>query len=293
MKVDDTLTLSCSASCDLQPTISWLFNGVPSLPQGAAIEISNDLIVLSANHTHGGTYPCSASNLLSSIYANVIVYVEYPETCSVVKTNISEENGDYVIDPDGAQGENPFPVCCDMISQGGVGVTVVSHNSESRTHVTEDDHDDYERDIQYVGSSFSQLAGLTIASTNCQQFIKNECKKSKLKDIQAYLRSRDGAKMTYWVGSSYGHKCVCGRTHSCADPGEGCNCNKNDNTWREDSGLLTLSTDESHLPVSQLRFGDIGGDGEEGYHTLGNSLITAMSLVTYAHNTTRNSHFSV
>ena len=134
MKVDDTLTLSCSASCDLQPTISRLFNGFPSLPQGAAIEISNDLIVLSANHTHGGTYPCSASNLLSSIYANVIVYVEYPETCSVVKTNISEENGDYVIDPDGAQGENPFPVCCDMISQGGVGVTVVSHNSESRTH---------------------------------------------------------------------------------------------------------------------------------------------------------------
>ena len=267
VKADEILTLSCSASSDLQPTISWLFDGVPSLPQGAAIETSNDVIVLSANYTHGGTYTCSASNSLSSIHANVIVYVEYPETCSVVKANISEESGDYVIDPDGVQGENPFTVYCNMTSQGGVGVTVVSHNSESKTHVTGDDDDDnYERDIQYIGSSLSQLAGLTEVSTNCHQFVKYDCMRSKFKDNQAYWRSRDGAKMTYWGGASYGHKCACGTTGSCADPGEGCNCDKNDNAWREDSGLLT---NKSHLPVSQLSFSDIGDDGEEGYHTLG------------------------
>ena len=114
VKADETLTVSCSASSDLQPKISWLFNGVPSLPQGAAIEISNDLIVLSVNYTHGGTYTCSASNSLSSIHANVIVYVKYPETCSVVKKDISGVSGDYVIDPDGVQDENPFTVYCDM-----------------------------------------------------------------------------------------------------------------------------------------------------------------------------------
>ena len=42
--------------------------------------------------------------------------------------------------------------------------------------------------------------------------------------------------------------------------------NKNDNVWREDSGVLT---DKTKLPVKQLRFGDIGDRGEQGYHTLG------------------------
>lgn len=55
-------------------------------------------------------------------------------------------------------------------------------------------------------------------------------------------------------------------TNSCANPNDGCNCDKNDHVWREDSGLLT---NKSHLPVSQLRFGDIEDNGEEGYHTLG------------------------
>ena len=50
-------------------------------------------------------------------------------------------------------------------------------------------------------------------------------------------------------GASYGDKCACGTTNSCADPEEGCNCDKNDNPWREDIGLLT---DKSHLAVSHL-----------------------------------------
>ena len=270
VKADETLTLSCSASSDLQPTMSWLFEGVPSLPQGPAIDESSDLVILSANFAHGGTYTCSATNSLSSIHADIIVYVKYPETCSVVKANISDVSGDYVIDPDGVQGENPFTVYCNMTGQGSVGVTVVSHNSESRTHVTGDGDDDkYVRDIQYIGSSFSQLKGLTEASTNCQQFIKYECRKSKLKvnnHLHGYWRSRDGAKMTYWGGATSGYMCACGTTNSCADPDDACNCDKNDKAWREDSGLLTI---KSHLPVSQLRFGDIGDDDEEGYHTLG------------------------
>ena len=61
-------------------------------------------------------------------------------------------------------------------------------------------------------------------------------------------------------------------TKSCADSIYGCNCDKNDGVWREDSGLLA---DKSQLPVKQLRFGDTGTYGdhavkdEKGYHTLG------------------------
>ena len=53
---------------------------------------------------------------------------------------------------------------------------------------------------------------------------------------------------------------------TCANPNRGCNCDKNDKEWREDSGLLT---DKTKLPVKQLRFGDTGGTREQGYHTLG------------------------
>ena len=79
--------------------------------------------------------------------------------------------------------------------------------------------------------------------------------------------SRDSSKMTYWGGASPGSgKCACGMTNSCADPSLGCNCDKNDDVWREDRGLLT---DKTKLPVKQLRFGDAGNSANQGYHTLG------------------------
>ncbi|PFX33053.1 hypothetical protein AWC38_SpisGene2057 [Stylophora pistillata] len=42
-------------------------------------------------------------------------------------------SGSYVIDPDGEGGEKPFEAYCDMTNKNGVGVTVVSHDSENRT----------------------------------------------------------------------------------------------------------------------------------------------------------------
>lgn len=265
---DEMLRLACSASSDLQPTISWLFDGVPSLPQGAAVDASQDLIILSANFSHGGNYTCNATNSLSSIHTNVTVFIKYPETCSTVKKEISIISGDYVIDPDGIQGENPFSVYCNMTDKEGIGVTVVSHDSENRTHVKGfEAHGSYSRDIQYIGASLSQLRGLTEASKSCEQFIKFECFSALLShNDHGYWLSRDDEKMTYWGGATYGNRCACGMNNSCADPGIGCNCDKNDYTWREDSGLLT---NKSHLPVSQLRFGDTGNSNEEGYHTLG------------------------
>ena len=61
-------------------------------------------------------------------------------------------------------------------------------------------------------------------------------------------------------------KWACGGTNARADSGRGCNCDTNDDVWREDSRLLT---EKSHLPVLQLRFGDTGSSQEYGYHTLG------------------------
>ncbi|XP_078363974.1 neurexin-4-like [Oculina patagonica] len=157
-----------------------------------------------------------------------------------------------------------------MSDKNGVGVTVISHDSESRMHVDGcEDHGCYSRDIHYTGASLSQLVSLTRVSSHCEQFIKYECYDSVIFEMgwRAWWVSRDSTKMTYWGGaSSSSGKCACRMTNSCANPSRPCNCDANDGVWREDSGILT---DKTHLPVKQLRFGDTGGSSEQGYHTLG------------------------
>ena len=271
--------LPCVAESDLSPTVTWLFHGKPSLPTDSNILQNNTLVIPSVKNSHAGSYTCRASNALSTIKAPVEIKTPItPSSCSVIRKFDSNSSGSYVIDPDGEGGLAPFTVHCDMHDKNGVGVTVISHNSESRTLVDGyDSHGDYSRSIHYSGVTLSQLRSLTRASTYCEQFIKYECYGSVLRlgssSPVGWWVSRDSAQMLYWGGASPGsNKCACGMTNSCADSWEPCNCDKNDAEWREDSGLLT---DKDHLPVKELRFGDTGTYGpnnvadEKGYHTLG------------------------
>ena len=152
-----------------------------------------------------------------------------------------------------------------MTDKNGVGVTVISHDSESSTHVLRQNR---LRNVRYTGASLSQLASLATVSSQCEQFIKYDCYNSNLglsKQVSWWV-SRDSSKMTYWGGASPGSgKCACGMTNSCAYSNLDCNCDKVDNVWRTDSGLLT---DKTKLPVKQLYFGDLGRT-QEGYCTLG------------------------
>jgi len=260
------LRLPCAAKSDLKPTVTWMKDGKPSLPVDSSILQDNTLVISSVKKSHDGSYTCKATNALSSIQTSVQVKTNSPSSCSVIRKDVSSSSGNYVIDPDGAGGLAPFTVYCDMSDKNGVGVTVVSHNSESRTLV--DGYDDcgsYSRSIHYSGASLSQLASLTDVSLNCEQFLKYECHRSFISTCSWWV-SRDARPMLYWGGASPGSKkCACGRNNSCADPSKACNCDKNDGVWREDSGLLT---DKSTLPVKELRFGDTG-TYEQGYHTLG------------------------
>ena len=75
-------------------------------------------------------------NSLRSVTATSVVKVITPKSCSSLKSGRSgSSSGNYTIDPDGKGGVEPFSVYCDMSDKGGVGVTVISHDSESRTHV--------------------------------------------------------------------------------------------------------------------------------------------------------------
>ena len=174
-------------------------------------------------------------------------------------------SGTYLIDPDGKGTLAPFNVTCNMTDKNGVGVTVISHDRETRTLVDGfESPGSYSRDIHYTGTSLSQLASLTKISSHCEQSIKYECYHSRLFKNQlvpfGWWVSRNKSNMTYWDGASAaGSKCA-SRLET------GCNCDKNDLEWREDGGFLT---DKTQLPVIQLRFGDTGHWLERGYHTLG------------------------
>ena len=266
-----TVRLPCVAESDLSTTITWTKDGDSSLPVDSTVLQNDTLIIHSIKQSHIGSYTCKVTNSLATIEAKVKLNspVKAGTCCTEVRKHFSKVSRNYVIDPDGEGGQAPFTVFCDMIDKNGVGVTIVSHDSESRTFVNGYNHKgSYSRDIHYTGASLSQLASLTRVSSHCEQFIKYECYHSVLlynNNPFGWWVSRDSTKMTYWGGASVRGKCACGMTNSCANPSYGCNCDRNDNVWREDSGLLTHKT---HLPVRQLRFGDADGSNK-GYHTLG------------------------
>ena len=264
--------VTCLAESDLRPTITWEKEGKLSLPVDTYFLPNGTLIFRNIKKLQEGSYICRANNALKTIEAKVKINAPVGTSCSVIRKYISSVSGNYVIDPDRGGGLGSFTVFCDMTDKSGVGVTVIGHNSESRTHVKGyGARGTYSRDIHYTGASLSQLASLASVSLHCEQFIKYECSASVLLsphwgDPYGWWVSRDSTKMTYWGGASISRKCACGMTSSCANSGFGCNCDKNDYVWREDSGLLT---DKTKLPVKQLRFGDASGHGQEGYHTLG------------------------
>jgi len=268
--IGSSVHLPCVAESDLKKTIAWTKDGKSLLPVESSFLPNGTLLIKNIKKSHEGSYTCRAANAVTTIEAKVKVSSPATATsCSVIRKHVSSVSGNYVIDPDGARGLASFSVYCDMSDKNGVGVTVISHDSESKTHVNGYGRPgSYSRDIHYTGASRSQLSSLTRVSSHCEQFIKYECYHSvSVGRGYAWWVSRDSSKMTYWGGASPGSgKCACGMTNSCANPRYGCNCDKNDFVWREDSGLLT---DKTHLPVKQLRFGDTGGSNEQGYHTLG------------------------
>ena len=258
-----TLRLPCVAESDLRPRITWARDGKFSLPDEFFVLLNGTLVIQNIKKSHQGFYTCRATNAVKTIEAKVKINspVTSPVSCSMIRKNVSSASGNYVIDPDGKGGLAPFSVYCDMNDKNGVGVTVISHDSESRTYVIPQKR---LRDIHYTGASLPQLASLTRISSHCEQFVKYECYHSSL--LFGWWISRDSTTMRYWGGASPGSgKCACGMTNSCANPSNACNCDSNDFVWREDSGLLT---DKTKLPVKQLYFGDVGGR-DKGYHTLG------------------------
>ena len=272
--------LECSKvilHCAAKGSTEIIWNRVgKQMPQNHVVYSNGTLLLTNVSPNDAGSYTCIAKNSLRSIEASSVVEVpkRKPTSCSYLKSRCrGKTSGNYIIDPDGKGGVAPFSVYCDMSDKGGVGVTVISHDSESRTHVNSvspgcTSAGCYRKDVTYTGVGTAQLAALTGVSQNCEQFIKFECNNDVtfIQGNGAWWVSRDGTRMNYWGGATgYNNMCACGVTNSCSN-GKKCNCDNYANGWREDSGLLT---DKSTLPVTQIRLGDLDQSHEEGYHTLG------------------------
>ena len=263
------MLLNCSAQGNTE--ITWKRTG-KLLPHNHVVYPNGTLLLRNVVTNDSGTYTCVAKNALRSVEATTVVEV-IMKSCSSIKSARSRiSSGNYIIDPDGKGGVTPFSVYCDMSDKGGVGVTVISHDSESRTHVGNipgcGGAGCYSKDVTYTEVSTAQLAALTRVSQNCEQFIKFECNNDVafIQEQNAWWVSRDGKRMNYWSGATgYKNMCACRVTNSCSN-GQKCNCYNSAGGWREDSGLLT---DKSALPVTQIILGDLDYSDEEGYHTLG------------------------
>ena len=266
----ENVLLTCEAQGARE--VVWQRTG-QGLPSGHILYSNGSLLLKNVSPNDSGSYTCIARDFYRSVTATTVLEIRIPISCSDMKTHYGlTSSGTYMIDPDGKGGVTPFNVYCDMSDKRGVGVTVISHDSERRTHVGSipkcSGPGCYSKDVRYTGVSTTQLAALTRVSQNCEQFIKFECNNDVafIQENYAWWVSRDGKRMTYWGGATGSDKmCACGVTNSCSN-GKKCNCHNSSGGWREDSGLLT---DKSVLPVTQIRLGDLNGSTEEGYHTLG------------------------
>ena len=130
----NNLMLNCKAQRALE--ITWKRTN-KNLPQNH-VYISNGTLLLKKVTTNdAGSYTCVAKNYQRTIKASSTLEVyNKPLSCSSIKSGRSgSSSGNYIIDPDGKGGVAPFSVYCDMSDKGGVGVTVISHDSERRTYV--------------------------------------------------------------------------------------------------------------------------------------------------------------
>lgn len=239
----------CKCSCG-----SHIVTSNPSATDGKAPHPCNgSLVIEKAYQVHQGIYTCHARNLIALRTINITVRVIFLGSCSDIRQAGFSVSKIYYISPGGLA---PFAVYCDMRGKDGVGVTIISHDSEERRLVSgAEKPGTFQRKINYNGYSKQQLVSLIDASTNCEQFLKYECYGSVLLDGDyGWWVSRDGVKMNYWGGAPPGsQKCACGVNKSCSSSRLSCNCDTNENVCGEDSGILT---DRSTLPVPELRFGD-------------------------------------
>nr|XP_039267984.1 contactin-associated protein-like 2 [Styela clava] len=223
------------------------------------------------NETYGvstsGYYPLRTIGTggLVSVYCDFRVY-DGIHTCHQLKErNGITTSGNYFLGP----ANNQYEVHCDF--SGSDAITEIRHDSMGEVLMPKCEDPGCYSKIPLYTISLIDTIKIIENSRECRQYIQARCEGMMiLRDgPYAWWVSRDGEKMLYWGGATSRRNsyCACGEAGGCADSNYKCNCDKNDDgTIRADEGFLT---DKTKLPVKEIRFGDMGDSGENGWHTLG------------------------
>ena len=168
----NNLMLNCKAQGALE--ITWKRTN-KNLPQNHVFLLNWTLFLKKVTTNDAGSYICVARNRQRTIEASCAVEVLKPMSCSSIKSGHSgSSSGNYIIDPDGKGGVAPFSMYCDMSDKGGVGVTVISHDSEGRTYVanipgcSNTDPGCYSKSVTYSGVNTDRLLWPSMRSLFCQ-----------------------------------------------------------------------------------------------------------------------------
>ena len=129
-----------------------------------------------------------------------------------------------------------------MTGRGGVGMTIISHDSETRTLVDGyEEGGSYQKLVQYNGVNINQIKALIDLSSGCEQFVKFECIGTGF--YFHYVNPIACRAMEKWWSTG----AAPGSGNTCAGD-ENCNCDSGGSACRlEDSGMLT---DLDNLPVT-------------------------------------------
>ena len=113
--------------------VTWSRSNGPQLTARHRTLANGSLVIEKASLADQGTYICIARKFLASLDFCVGVNIYSPSSCGEIKRAGFSESKTYLISP---KGLTPFAVHCDMRDKNGIGVTVISHDSEARTLVS-------------------------------------------------------------------------------------------------------------------------------------------------------------
>ncbi|KAI5101809.1 contactin-associated protein-like 5 isoform X1, partial [Silurus meridionalis] len=208
---------------------------------------------------------CSGTGYMGSTCHNPI----YERSCEAYR-NTASPSGVFTIDPDGSGPLESTQVNC--TTRGDQTWTVIGHDHLQPVSVQgSTPRSPYVLIFNYSISPY-HIRSLVASSEHCQQEVTYRCRKSRLFDTWdgtplSWWLDRDGVKRTYWGGSLPGvQQCSCSLEGNCRDMNYFCNCDADQETWVNDTGLLSY---KDHLPLSEIAIGDTNRTGSQALFQIG------------------------
>ncbi|XP_064597589.1 neurexin-4-like [Liolophura sinensis] len=190
----------------------------------------------------------------------------YPSSCSDV--DIPDHAGRITahIDVDGAGPLRPAKVLCTKDKGTGVIKTLLTSNAAMAAIPVDgfQKPGSYQYNITYGPETDLDVAvGVIDRAKTCRQYVKYTCNQARLMASPegssvpfGWWVGREGTPHYYWGEADPGSRtCSCGAVDGGCLGGLPCNCDAQEAYEVSDDGYLTNKT---HLPVTQVRFGDTG-----------------------------------